>query len=244
MLPLLLYYWRKKQWFHFAFFSGNAAWKFLGLDFVLLFDLQLSAFDISSANFSVATVNNKVMLFLLSVFPILLLLFALELKLFALAVLTQSFRSPKLHISTVCKIGQLLTEMLPFSHAALTCSQLPAKQLQNVSEERKNTGLSFSFDFSPYLTKWEAGNPCTVTAALRLDSAIWKVSLLYQPTGHGKSFQVHKKWARHHLTLNAAYWVYHRLQRHTITLFFSLYFPSLPSTFLLFPQYYQRGLGC
>lgn len=96
----------------FRFLSGNAAWKFLGLAFVLLFDLQLSAFDISSANFSVATVNNKVMLFLLSVFPILLLLFALELKLFALAVLTQSFRSPKLHISTVCKIGQLLKCLL------------------------------------------------------------------------------------------------------------------------------------
>lgn len=104
------------------------------------------------------------MLFLLSVFPVLLLLFALELKLFALAVLTQSFRSPKLHISTVCKIGQLLTEMLPLSHAAFTYSQRPVKQLGNIPEERNNTGLSFSFGFSPHLTKWEAGNPRTVTA--------------------------------------------------------------------------------
>lgn len=66
------------------------------LDFILLFEFQLSAFGISSAIFSVATVNNKTMLLLLSVFPILLLLFALELELFALAILTQVSHSPKL----------------------------------------------------------------------------------------------------------------------------------------------------
>lgn len=59
------------------------------------------------------------MLFLLSIFPD-LLLFALELELFALAILTQDSHSPKLHISTICKIEQSLTEMLPVSHSACT----------------------------------------------------------------------------------------------------------------------------
>ena len=87
------------------------------------------------------------MLLLLSVFPILLLLFALELELFALAVLTQGSHSPKLCISAICKIEQLLTEMPRFSHTACTYthSQLPVKQLENIPEERSNTGFSFSF---------------------------------------------------------------------------------------------------
>jgi len=86
--------------------------------------------------------NNKMMLLLLSVFPILLLLFALELELFALAVLTQGSHSPKLCISTICKIEQLLTEMLRFSHTACTHNQFPVKQLENIPEERRNTSFS------------------------------------------------------------------------------------------------------
>lgn len=133
------------------------------------------------------------MLLLLSVFPILLLLFALELEFFALAILTQGSHSPKPCISTVCKIEQLLTEILCFSHRACTYSQLPLKQLENIPKERRSTGFSFSFLHS--LTKWEIGNPCTVRAVpeLRLDSGIREVASLPQPAGQAMSLQAHKK---------------------------------------------------